>query len=121
MADNGFNEATFGLDENVAAALSYVLGWITGLIFYLSEEENTFVRFHAMQSIIISGSLTVLSLVVSILFGRIPIIGFLAGIFNSLIQLFGLILMIFLLVKAYQGERYMAPIAGKRAERHSRT
>lgn len=119
MPENDFPEATFGLEENIAAALSYVLGWLSGLIFYLSEDENTFVRFHAMQSIIVSGSITVLVILISILFGRIPLIGFLAGIFTSLIQFGGFILMVFLLVKAFQGEKYKVPLAGKKAENYS--
>ena len=39
-----------GLDANVAAALSYLVGFVTGIIFLLVEKENRFVRFHAMQS-----------------------------------------------------------------------
>ena len=46
-----------GLDENVAGLLCYVLGWVSGLVFILIEQENNFVRFHAMQSIIVFGAL----------------------------------------------------------------
>jgi len=60
-----------GLEPNVAGLLCYVLIWVTGLIFYLIEKENRFVRFHAMQSIIVFGTLTVASLIL----GVIPIIG----------------------------------------------
>ena len=49
-----------GLQENVAGLLCYVLGWVTGLIFILIEKENKFVRFHAMQSIVTFGSITVI-------------------------------------------------------------
>ncbi len=90
------------------------------MVFYLAEEENTFVRFHAMQSIWISGTYTVLQIAVSIVFGRIPIIGFLAGIITSLLGLAVFILMIFLLVKAYQGEKYKTPFFGDKAEEHSK-
>lgn len=38
---------------NVAAGCSYILTWITGLIFFLSEKQNKFVRFHAMQAILL--------------------------------------------------------------------
>ena len=44
-------KATFGLDENIASALTYVLTFLTGIIFILVEKENKTVRFHAMQSI----------------------------------------------------------------------
>ena len=45
-------KATFGLDENVASAACYVLGWLTGIIFLLVEKDNKTVRFHAMQSVL---------------------------------------------------------------------
>ena len=41
-----------GIQENVAALLSYLVGWVTGLVFILLEQENKYVRYHAMQSII---------------------------------------------------------------------
>jgi uncharacterized membrane protein len=49
-----------GMQPNVAAGWSYVFGWISGLIFFFLEKQNRFVRFHAMQSIIFFGGLTVL-------------------------------------------------------------
>ena len=45
-----------GLDTNVAAALTDALGWVTGLVFFLTEPENREVRFHAMQSIVVFGA-----------------------------------------------------------------
>jgi len=44
-----------GFDENVAGALCYGLGWVTGVVFFATEPENRFVRFHAMQSMIAFG------------------------------------------------------------------
>ena len=99
-----------GLDENVAGLLCYVLGWVSGLVFILLEQENKFVRFHAFQSIIVFGVLTVASFIL----GWIPIIGgFLAG----LISLLCLVLWIVLMVKAYQGKRYKLPWSGNLAEK----
>lgn len=99
-----------GLNENVAGLLCYVLAWVSGLVFILLEQENKFVRFHAFQSIIVFGVLTVASFIL----GWIPIIGgFLAG----LISLLGLVLWIVLMVKAYQGTRYKLPWSGNLAER----
>lgn len=53
-------KATFGLDENVASAACYVLGWLTGIIFFLMEKDNKTVRFHAMQSVLTFLPLTIL-------------------------------------------------------------
>ena len=54
-----------GMQPNIEAGLSYVLGWVTGLIFFLMEKQNRFVRFHAMQSILFFGGLTVIRIILS--------------------------------------------------------
>jgi len=56
-----------GLSENVAGLLCYVLGWVTGLIFYFID-KRPFVRFHAAQSIVVFGGLTIIRIVLSMLF-----------------------------------------------------
>ena len=48
MGKNDLGGTSTGIQANVAGLLSYVLGWISGLIFILIEKENKFVRFHAM-------------------------------------------------------------------------
>ena len=99
-----------GLAENVAGLLCYVLGWVSGIVFILIEQENKFVRFHAMQSIIVFGAVTFARLVL----GWIPILGiFLAWIISVL----AFILWIVLMVKAYQGTRYKLPWSGDLAEK----
>lgn len=103
------NETSSGLDKNVASGLCYVLGWLTGLIFFLIEKENPDVRFHAMQSIIVFGGLNILHIVLSISIIGIPLI--------PLVALVGLVLWILLMVKGFQGERYKLPKVGDLAEK----
>ena len=111
MADETTKTST-GMEQNVAGLLCYLAGWITGLIFFLIEKENKFVRFHAMQSIITFGSLTVLFMVL----GFIPILGWMLVPIVALVQL---VLWILLMVKAYQGERFKLPVIGDLAEKNS--
>jgi uncharacterized membrane protein len=99
-----------GLEANVAGLLCYVLGWVSGLVFILIEKENKFVRFHAMQSIIVFGALTVANFILS----WIPVIG---GFLVWVIGLLGLVLWIVLMIKAYQGATYKLPWAGNLAEK----
>ncbi|MGH9410754.1 MAG: DUF4870 domain-containing protein [Vicinamibacterales bacterium] len=96
-----------GLDANLAAALSYSLGFITGAVFLLLEKENHFVRFHAMQSTLLFIGI----LVVDILLQIVPFLGFLVVIFVVLPGSF--ILWLFLMFKAYQGDDFTLPILGK--------
>jgi len=107
-----------GLDENVAGLLCYVLGRLSGLVFILIENENKFVRFHATQSIVTFGGITVISIVLSIL-GLIPFIGVLFDILGYIVGLIAFVLWIVLMVKAYQGTMYKLPRAGDFAEKRS--
>ena len=61
------NRSSTGLADNVAAALCYVLGWLSGLILLLVEQRSAYVRFHAMQSVMVFGGLAVIGLVLPIL------------------------------------------------------
>ena len=58
-----------GLDENIEAALCYVFFWITGIVFLIVEDQNKFVRFHAMQSIVVFLPLWILGIVFGGFFG----------------------------------------------------
>lgn len=111
------------MSENVAGLLCYVLGWITGLIMYFVD-QRPFVRFHAAQSIVTFGGLTILQIAVSILFsfsllgGFGGFIGFgLGSLIDTLIWIIGFVLWILLMVKANQHQRFRVPIAADIAEK----
>lgn len=109
--------AQSGLAENVAGLLSYLAGWITGLIFLLIDKRQS-VQFHARQSITIFGGLTLIHLLIIPAFGFGLVLGW--GIFalvSWLINILGFVLWILCMVKAYQGERYRVPIAADLSEK----
>src|SRR3984893_9435335 len=64
-----------GLAENVAGLLCYVLGWLTGIIF-LFIDKRPFVKFHAAQSIVVFGALTVIRIGFGIVMGVGGLVGF---------------------------------------------
>lgn len=101
-----------GLDENIAGLLCYVGWWISGIVFLIIEPDNKFVRFHAIQSIIVFGFITV---ALSIL-GWIPFVG---TFLSTIIGLIGFAIWVAMMFKAYQGARYKLPLAGDVAERYS--
>ncbi len=105
----GNHKTALGIEENLEALLCYVVGWVTGFLFLLLERDNNFVRFHAMQSLVVFLALFVLSLVA----GVIPIIG---PVIYILVLPVSLVLWVLLMVKAYQGERYKLPWVGDFAE-----
>jgi uncharacterized membrane protein len=102
-------KSSTGLDANIAGLLTYLLGFISGIIFLAIEKDSQFVRFHAMQSTIVSVGLFVLNIAL----GFIPILGWLVSL---LLAPVAFILWIFLMFKAFQGERFKLPIVGDIAE-----
>jgi uncharacterized membrane protein len=111
-AEKDLGKTSTGVQPKVAALLSYVAGFVTGLIFFLIEKENKFVRFHALQSAIVFGFLFLLQMILSYM----PSIG---RFLLPLVNLAMLILWIVCMIKAYQGERFKLPIAGDIAEQNT--
>jgi uncharacterized membrane protein len=104
-------KSSTGLDANLAAMLCYAIGWVTGLIFFVLEKDSRFVKFHAMQSIIVSLALTVIWYVLMM----IPLM----WLISPFLFLAGVVLWILLMVKAYNGEKFKLPVAGDIAEQQS--
>ncbi len=104
-------KTSLGLDENVEGLLCYLLGFITGIVFYVLEKESKFVRFHAMQSIVVFVGIFVLQNVLAF----IPLFGWMI---SWLIGILAFVLWIILMIKAYQGEMFKVPIAGDFAEKY---
>jgi uncharacterized membrane protein len=103
-------KTSIGLEENVAGLLCYVLGWVSGIVFLILEPKNNFVRYHAIQSIIVFGAISIAMAI----FGWIPIAG---TIINALLGILAFILWIILMLKAYRGTRYKLPVSGDMAEK----
>ncbi len=103
-------ETTTKGNENLMGAASYLLGFVTGIIFLVVEKQSKFVRFHAMQSTILFGGI----FIVNIALGFIPILGWLVGL---LLSLAAFILWILCMWKAFQGEMYKVPYVGDIAEK----
>lgn len=93
-----------GLGKNTAGALAYVLGPVTGVVF-LVLEKDAFVRFHAMQSTVLFGVLFLLQWVFGLTIILLPLV--------PLISLFGFVLWLLLIYKAWQGEEWEVPVLGK--------
>lgn len=103
------NKTALNVDENVASLLCYLLGWVSGLAIILIEKKNETVRFNAMQSIIVFGGITVFSIVLGTL-------QMFVAVLLPLINIIGVILWIVLMVKSYQGEKVILPLASDLAK-----
>jgi uncharacterized membrane protein len=99
-----------GLQENVAGLLCYLGWWISGVVLLLLEPDNKFVRFHAVQSIVVLGLINVVGWVLRFA----PLVG---DWLSNVVWLVGIALWIVMMVKAFQGVKYKLPIAGDLAEK----
>ena len=105
-------KSSTGMEPNLAALLSYVAGVVTGIIFWVIEKDSSYVKFHAMQSMILFGGWLVLYIILSF----IPVIGWMVQMIGGLGIL---VLWILLMIKAYGGERFKLPVIGDIAERQA--
>jgi len=117
-APNAAGTASTPLSSNVAGALAYALGVITGILFLVLDpyKNDRFVRFHAMQSIFFSVAVIIFSIAWSIVWGILfTISGFLVFVDIPLRLLIGLgffLLWIFVMYQAYNRREYQIPFIG---------
>ena len=114
-------KTSLGLEENVEGALCYLVGWITGIVFYVVEKDNKFVKFHAMQSILVFLPLMVLAWIFGGAFGLF-VWG--TGLYflwwcSWILWVIFFILWLILMLKALRGEKFKLPIVGDNAEKNS--
>ena len=109
-----------GLDENVAGALAYLLGLVTGVLFLVVEGENRFVRHHAAQSIVLHVAAIGVAVVIWVLdavLSGIPVVGVVFGaVFWLVWGLFaagGLAVWLFVMYRAYSHDRFYLPVVGR--------
>lgn len=105
-----FEMTSMSMRARTAGLLCYLFGWVGGLVFFLLERENRFVRFHAIQSILFFGSMSILGWVCSYL----PFVLFGLG---GVVGLVSLIAWIVLMVSAHRGRYYKLPLFGYYAEK----
>ena len=120
-----WQEAQAGLTDNMAAALCYLLGVLTGILFLVLEpyNRNKTIRFHAFQSIFLWIAAVALFIGLSIVGFILLAIPFIGAVLSLVLHLglgFGmLILWIMLMYKAYNNERWVLPIIGPLAEKQA--
>ena len=99
--------------RNLAGLSCYLLGWVTGIVFLIAARKNPFIRYHALQSIVTFGLITL----VAIIFAAIPVIGW---ILTWILLVLAAVPWILLMVKAGQGQWYKLPLTGNIAGKQLR-
>lgn len=117
--------ATAGMSQNVASALCYLLGVITGILFLVIApyNQNRNVRFHAFQSIFFNVA-TIIAwiafMVVGTILAHVPILGWIIDLLLwAALSIGVLIVWLMLMFKAYNNQRLSLPVIGPIAERQA--
>lgn len=108
-----------GLERNIASTLCYLFGWVTGLIFFFGDKRPE-VRFHAAQSIVATGAISVVTFLLSMVRLSTWRLWTLFNTISTILSLATLALIVYMMVSAYQGKRVKLPIAGDIAENMSK-
>jgi uncharacterized membrane protein len=112
-----------GMTENVAAALCYLLTWLTGILFLVIPPYNTnkTIRFHAFQSIFFGVAWIALWIVISIFSTAMAFVGlfFLFSALHLLLLLVFFVMWAALMYKAYNNEKWVLPLIGPLAEKQA--
>src|SRR4051794_33747386 len=111
-----------GLTDNVASALCYLLGFITGIVFLVLApyNQNRTIRFHAFQSIFMNLAAFVCSFALSIMFTMLHFFGAFFGLFlGPVIWLAYMALWIYMMFQAYQGNTIVLPVIGPLAQKQA--
>jgi uncharacterized membrane protein len=113
-----------GVDARLSSVLCYAGWWVTGLVFLFAERRDATVRFHAAQSIIVFG---VLSIALLLCGGASAVAFVVAAQTFQLLQAIGntlwfgaVLLWVFLLVKTWRGETWRVPVVAELANRLAR-
>lgn len=118
--------ASTGMTSNVAGALCYVLGFVTGVVFLVIDpyKNDKFVKFHAFQSIFYSAVAIAFSIIWSVVFAAMFAVSL--GAMWSFLTLIWLIVRLalfigwlFLMYKAYNNERFELPVIGPLAAKQA--
>ncbi|MDP2892090.1 MAG: hypothetical protein Q8O09_03005 [Bacillota bacterium] len=114
---SGDGKSSTGLNENVAALLCYILGpftWIVALIFFFIEQKSKYVKFHAMQALLLSAIFFVLWLIFMIVAGATLFLGiwvvFMA--IEWIIFLAAVAISVICIIQAYSKKDIVLPIIG---------
>ena len=104
-----------GSDKKTNAVLSYALGWVTGVVFLFVGKNDPDVKFHASQSIVFFGAVSVLNIVLSILGSLLGAVGIIVSLAGLALAVLAVVVWIMAMVQANRtgGVRAELPLVGK--------
>ncbi len=112
--------ASHDSSRNQVAAISYVLGFVTGIVILMVEKDDCFIRFHAMQSTVTTGSLFALNIILGVVLAQLGIFSFISTLSGIVIWLAIFYICVKSFIRAHKGEVYKLPVFGNFVEKRVR-
>ncbi|MFE3190710.1 DUF4870 domain-containing protein [Nocardia sp. NPDC059240] len=103
------------MDKKTSAILSYALGWLTGIIFLFVGKNDPDVKFHAAQSVVFFGAVSVVNIVLSIVGSLLGAVGIIFSLVGLVVAVFAVVVWIMAMIQANNtgGVRAELPLVGK--------
>lgn len=121
MSDELTGTTSTGVDPRLSALLCYLAWWVSGIVFLVIEQQHREVRFHAAQSMVVFGGLSLLIFLLSA--GSIGMLFISPAAFELarrivyLVWFAAVLLWVVVMMKTFKGESWRMPFAGDLAER----
>ena len=122
VVDADFNaKSSTGMEPKIACLIAYLFSWLGGLIILLIEKENKFVKFHALQALILGIVEIICFIGISVILGLIPYVGWflfswLGWVLGGVCYIFAIIA----IIKSFNGERYYIPFLRKLVDKYNK-
>lgn len=121
LEPEGASETSTGIDPRLSALLCYTAWWVSGLVFLVIEQRHRDVRFHAAQSIVLFGTLSVAIALLSFLSVAMLLVS--AAAFQAartvseLVWMAGVVLWLIVMIRTFNGETWRVPLVADIAAR----
>ncbi|MFC2145265.1 DUF4870 domain-containing protein [Actinomycetota bacterium] len=112
-------KSSTGLDPKIANLLAYLFSWLGGLIIWLLEKENRFVKWNALQALILGIAQMISIVVISLILGQIPYIGwFFFSWLGYVVSGLAWVLAIVAIVMGFSGKTFRIPFISKLTDKY---
>ena len=104
-------------NRNLVAAISYLFGFITGIVILFIEKDDKYIRFHATQSVLVFGIIFAVNVIINIIFAPIDFLGVVTTLLSTLISIVAVIVWAVSMYQAFSGRIFKWPVVGEFAEK----
>ena len=104
-------------NRNLVAAISYLFGFVTGIVILFIEKDDKYIRFHATQSVLVFGVIFAANIIINIVLAPIDFLGVVTTLLSTIISVVAVIIWAVSMYRAFSGAIFKWPFVGEIAEK----